>query len=643
MLVKFLFLNKRNFYSTLFHCDYHVKLKLLVGDEFLSTIWSILQTKSISFFVRESSNSKSNRSVQVQKGMKRIFFSKKRKRNEKEEDEERILFKVLYWQTTFRGLSVATNLAWARRKREIDIKDIEKAIPIAASKKLNLPPDFKENFSNNLLKLESLHPRDYRDCRIQSLKAEGISCENLVLNRRKKESILFMNIEIKLGHHSSEATSVFFAYDKSLLETTLTNFFISLGAKPKNIFAFTFVVKSQESSVFGEIAVKIALKFRSAKRSNQFLEKIQNNEEEMIQLLSKTQLWDKEKLDSLSHYDRAQGFGQCKFTIKKLKIFGGIIQDLIDPSRIRSNQPVKFWVPSLVTLSNDNNNKKNKNNKNNNNNKNNLINNKNKNIEENDEKKIKYNESIAGRENRYGNFPLKLAGEISGIPFLYYDQNNNTEEEYFMELYDQIEYLLNEMKELFSKIGITISEGQKVIIKSQVYQLNDGDFYEGKLHKEGSGEKIKGVGLYFPHIDNTIKGGDLMITTTGEAGCGSVVPISASFNCLENFAIVFNNEDNFHQLNSLYGYGKRLIFAFFIVDEKSKIESSNEIMVNMEWKTLKLIDLMEKETGIELPDLVRELIVSFVVGDDHFVYDYFVKNRWEVTATLDGLRVSSMD
>ena len=35
-----------------------------------------------------------------------------------------------------------------------------------------------------------------------------------------------------------------------------------------------------------------------------------------------------------------------------------------------------------------------------------------------------------------------------------------------MELYDQIEYLFNEMKELFSKIGITISEGQNVIIKS---------------------------------------------------------------------------------------------------------------------------------------------------------------------------------
>merc|ERR1712130_299499 len=56
----------------------------------------------------------------------------------------------------------------------------------------------------------------------------------------------------------------------------------------------------------------------------------------------------------------------------------------------------------------------------------------------------------------------------------------------------------------------------RVIVKAQDYQLDDckeQDYYLGNFHKEGLYEDIMAVGLYYYHIDEDIKGGELQLSS----------------------------------------------------------------------------------------------------------------------------------
>merc|ERR1711879_758789 len=56
----------------------------------------------------------------------------------------------------------------------------------------------------------------------------------------------------------------------------------------------------------------------------------------------------------------------------------------------------------------------------------------------------------------------------------------------------------------------------RVIVKAQDYQLDEckeDDYYLGNFHKEGLYEDIAAVGLYYYHIDDGIKGGELQLSS----------------------------------------------------------------------------------------------------------------------------------
>jgi hypothetical protein len=72
------------------------------------------------------------------------------------------------------------------------------------------------------------------------------------------------------------------------------------------------------------------------------------------------------------------------------------------------------------------------------------------------------------------------------------------------------------MVPLFEKVMNTSFEGKRIaaVVKSMTYLLDKpGDTYVGNSHREGMGEGIAAVGIYYPHVDDdAMSGGQLGLT-----------------------------------------------------------------------------------------------------------------------------------
>ncbi len=76
----------------------------------------------------------------------------------------------------------------------------------------------------------------------------------------------------------------------------------------------------------------------------------------------------------------------------------------------------------------------------------------------------------------------------------------------------------------------------RVIVKMHTYILQRGERFTSGEHREGFGENIKAVGIYYPEISN-IKGGDLVITAESASNDGSRDPLRVTKLCLRDFAL----------------------------------------------------------------------------------------------------------
>ena len=58
-------------------------------------------------------------------------------------------------------------------------------------------------------------------------------------------------------------------------------------------------------------------------------------------------------------------------------------------------------------------------------------------------------------------------------------------------------------------LGYKLSDSEKIIVKSMKYVLQKpGDKYFGNIHREGMGENIIAIAIYYPQVNN-IKDGML--------------------------------------------------------------------------------------------------------------------------------------
>ncbi len=76
----------------------------------------------------------------------------------------------------------------------------------------------------------------------------------------------------------------------------------------------------------------------------------------------------------------------------------------------------------------------------------------------------------------------------------------------------------------------------RVIVKMHTYILQRGERFTSKEHREGLGENIKAVGIYYPEISN-IKGGNLVVTAESAPSDRSRDPVRVTKLCLRDFAL----------------------------------------------------------------------------------------------------------
>ena len=100
-------------------------------------------------------------------------------------------------------------------------------------------------------------------------------------------------------------------------------------------------------------------------------------------------------------------------------------------------------------------------------------------------------------------------------------------------------------------IGYKLSNNEKIIVKSMKYILQKpGDVYIGNIHREGMGEGIIALGLYYPQVSSErdgMSGGELKLQVP-EVNTGNNSFLRChTFKIHEGSCIVFSNE-LYHQL-----------------------------------------------------------------------------------------------
>jgi hypothetical protein len=289
------------------------------------------------------------------------------------------------------------------------------------------------------------------------------------------------------------------------------------------------------------------------------------------------------------NYNKLNDFEQSsiqsiKFGLDKLRTLGGLILDSIDPSRSFPKCDTDHWIPSLIRVESER---------------------------------------------------VKFVSEISGV----YDTGVMSS----LNMIEDFETILSKMISLFRQISVDLSLANTgVIVKSQCYVLEEGDEYEGQLHREGlEDESIVAVGLYYPLVSDTLHGGELQITAVLKGGCGSKYPSSSPVVIRQGTAVVFNNQQVYHRLQLMKGIGRRVVIGFFIV-QSSKFPFSNQIEVNMDYKAELALLVLEQIYGVNLPVECRKKIMEYVRIEGQVRYKKFQMKHLKPT-TERGLSRSTMD
>lgn len=398
---------------------------------------------------------------------------------------------------------------------------------------------------------------------------------------------------------------------------------------------------SQRHSGFTkESRISVALRVSSPARAQLLKEALEGLAEELQQAVSIETLLP--EVQGATYHDRTRDSdfamsARFRLELSDLRVIGGQILDLIDPSRA-SIDPMcggSFFPPAPAKAK----------------------------IDDEEDWQIPLRRDADGGRSRMADAPRWIParvevdaksqrlrfGEISGIPWM----GRGTTER--CGLYHCLNQVITAMQPLFEKLGRPLLTGgqAKVIVKSQIYQLRPGEEILGQMHKEGGDfDHIESVGLYYPHVDDTLSGGDLEITISATGGCGSRYPMSKSVPVRSGTAIVFDNLKAYHRMTALRTAseegGRRSVIGFFVVREGLYREAptsevtSDSLTVNYGDKAR---SMLRQAIGAEkLPRHIFLQIERCLSGRrPHFTFHSIFLTKTIQSQTLEGFLPRSKD
>ena len=188
---------------------------------------------------------------------------------------------------------------------------------------------------------------------------------------------------------------------------------------------------------------------------------------------------------------------------------------------------------------------------------------------------------------------------------------SNLNPEHFSELYVAIEQIFSLAMPILSKMtrpALILPGKLQAVIKAQTIFLKEHEEYEGVWHRDGKNEDIVAVIIYYYRVSEQLVGGDLEFMDKRSRkeeywtmrDCDSEDFISSS---AKNFyeeiphcripiktgtLVVFSNYQFIHRVLRMYssgpdktspdGFSSRDFLLFFVVDQKSKLITTNDLI-----------------------------------------------------------------
>jgi len=195
---------------------------------------------------------------------------------------------------------------------------------------------------------------------------------------------------------------------------------------------------------------------------------------------------------------------------------------------------------------------------------------------------------------------------------------------------------LHQLPQFENVLGLDLrNRALKVVVKVQDYSIGFSDCnlskeedssFVGNFHKEGLHEDIAAVGLYYYHVDEGIKGGELEISSLIGGKRGGSRLQKCSVRISEGLSLVFSNDLCYHKVCKLHGNGSRKMIAFFLLrDGANHSLSAQDVVVNWEYHSKHFVEsnlrqiLSADEYGAQGNEWMIQLIQKYVVGDRKYV------------------------
>merc|ERR1712130_624262 len=168
----------------------------------------------------------------------------------------------------------------------------------------------------------------------------------------------------------------------------------------------------------------------------------------------------------------------------------------------------------------------------------------------------------------------------------------------------------------------------------------------GNFHKEGLYEDIMAVGLYYYHIDEGIKGGELQLSSLIETTRNGSELRHFQVPVTEGRSVVFSNDLCYHRVQKIHGNGNRKIIAFFLMRMESGLLAEHtmdagNIFINLQYHGMHFVDCILREMKKDGNEWLISLILEYVVGDREYIARARDKHRHCTMVHAGQLRTAS--
>jgi len=130
------------------------------------------------------------------------------------------------------------------------------------------------------------------------------------------------------------------------------------------------------------------------------------------------------------------------------------------------------------------------------------------------------------------------------------------------------------------------------------------------------------VGLYYYHIDEGVKGGEIELSSLIALNEDETsVPSKAiGIDVVEGTSLVFHNALCYHRVRELHGTGSRKIISFFLLhpDAPNRIDASN-VVVNWDRRARDFVESCFIEMEEYEHSWLIGLVLEYVVGDREYI------------------------